>query len=103
VREEPKDAATALIAAGEHWDPVEEQLAIATIQERMFGRPRRPKSVARYILLEPVGGGAMGLVWRAYDPTLDRRVAVKLIRAVPGARAEAHAALLREAQTIAGI
>ncbi|HWB78074.1 MAG TPA: serine/threonine-protein kinase, partial [Nannocystaceae bacterium] len=103
MREEQDEAATALLAAAERWDPVEERLAIAGIQERMFGRPRRPKSVARYILLEPLGGGAMGLVWRAYDPTLDRKVAVKLIRAVPGARAEAHAALLREAQTIAGV
>ncbi len=103
MKGDSRDPTPALLAGGERWDPLEEQLAIAGIQERMFGRPCRPKAVARYLLLEPVGGGAMGLVWRAYDPTLDRKVAVKLIRAVPGARAEAHAALLREAQTIAGI
>jgi eukaryotic-like serine/threonine-protein kinase len=37
--------------------------------------------VGRYIVLEPLGAGAMGLVLLAYDPTLDRRVALKLIGA----------------------
>ncbi|MFI9611569.1 serine/threonine-protein kinase [Streptomyces sp. NPDC052023] len=33
----------------------------------------------RYQLQEPIGRGAMGEVWRAYDETLGRRVAVKLL------------------------
>ncbi|OXM65391.1 serine/threonine-protein kinase [Amycolatopsis vastitatis] len=31
----------------------------------------------RYRLLEPIGGGAMGTVWRAQDEKLDRTVAIK--------------------------
>ncbi|MEV4144636.1 protein kinase [Amycolatopsis sp. NPDC049691] len=31
----------------------------------------------RYRLLEPIGGGAMGTVWRAQDEMLDRTVAIK--------------------------
>ncbi|MCA9709110.1 MAG: tetratricopeptide repeat protein [Myxococcales bacterium] len=59
--------------------------------------------VGRYRVLDCVGVGAMGVVYAAYDPELDRRVALKLLR---GARDDAgsqgrNARLLREAQVLA--
>src|SRR5262245_49585693 len=36
--------------------------------------------VDRYRILELAGRGAMGAVYAAYDPDLDRRVAIKLLR-----------------------
>src|SRR5215467_8231373 len=63
--------------------------------------PRRGGGIARYTLLEMVGQGAMGSVFEAHDPQLDRRVALKLVRrdrlALPGARKR----LAREARAMA--
>ncbi|MBX7082366.1 MAG: serine/threonine protein kinase [Nannocystaceae bacterium] len=39
-------------------------------------------AVGRYIVLERVGLGSYGVVYSAYDPQLDRRVALKLLRRV---------------------
>ena len=37
-------------------------------------------ALGRYIVLDRLGEGAMGVVYAAYDPQLDRRVALKLIK-----------------------
>jgi tetratricopeptide (TPR) repeat protein/tRNA A-37 threonylcarbamoyl transferase component Bud32 len=58
-----------------------------------------PRSVGRYLLIEEIGKGGMGSVYSAFDPELERRVAIKLI----DARAEPRARLRREAQAIARV
>jgi tetratricopeptide (TPR) repeat protein len=40
----------------------------------------QPKEVGRYLIGTRIGAGAMGVVYRAYDPRLDRKVALKLLR-----------------------
>src|SRR6266576_2417390 len=59
----------------------------------------------RYRLAEPIGRGAMGVVWRAKDQLLDRDVAVKEVRFNPALgeaeRANAYQRTLREARTAA--
>ncbi|MCY1068993.1 serine/threonine-protein kinase [Nannocystis sp. RBIL2] len=63
----------------------------------------RALQLTRYVLMRRLGAGGMGVVYLAYDPSLDRKVAIKLLRVAPGdgpAQA-AHARLLREAQALA--
>jgi tetratricopeptide (TPR) repeat protein len=60
--------------------------------------------LGRYVLLERIGVGGMGMVFAAHDPELDRKVALKLLRSDwnegPGA-AEVRSRLWREAQALA--
>jgi predicted Ser/Thr protein kinase len=59
-------------------------------------------SIGRYTVLGLVGRGGLGEVYAAYDPDLDRRVALKLMRAEAGARDDGgQERLRREAQAIA--
>jgi serine/threonine protein kinase len=63
-------------------------------------------AVGRYLVLAAVGVGAMGVVYEAYDPKLDRKVALKLVRldAPEGLRREAaQERLLKEARAIARV
>jgi eukaryotic-like serine/threonine-protein kinase len=64
----------------------------------------RGAEIGRYVVLTLVGRGGMGDVYAAYDPELDRKVAVKLLRTRHSAgqgASEGRTRLLREAQAIA--
>ncbi|EDM75050.1 serine/threonine kinase family protein [Plesiocystis pacifica SIR-1] len=77
--------------------------------------PRRPslregpgdagRQLGRYVLLERVGAGGMGIIYAAWDPHLDRKLALKLLspkrHADPGQSRHAEARMLREAQALA--
>jgi serine/threonine protein kinase/tetratricopeptide (TPR) repeat protein len=68
------------------------------------GRPLgRGDTVGRYVVLERIGVGGMGEVFAAYDPELDRKIAVKLLLATRGDMhmSAGPARLLREAQAMA--
>ncbi|MDI1442595.1 serine/threonine-protein kinase [Polyangium sp. 6x1] len=60
--------------------------------------------LGRYMILETLGAGGMGVVFAAYDPELDRKVALKILRPEILQRAPgAELRLMREAQAMARI
>jgi hypothetical protein len=91
-----------------------EGLAAAHTEVATPSDPRRPSRLAtvpppgerigRYAVLDVLGRGGMGVVVSAYDPELDRRVAIKLVSAAGEvARAERRERLVREARAMAKI
>jgi tetratricopeptide (TPR) repeat protein len=63
--------------------------------------------VDRYVVLNRLGAGGMGVVYAAYDPELDRKLALKIIRRSAGdgdaAARELQERLKREAQAMARV
>lgn len=74
------------------------QVLRARLQERLFGIEVAAITLGRFQLLELLGKGGMGVVYRAYDPLLDRRVAVKVV-AIDGD--DARQRMIREAKALA--
>jgi tetratricopeptide (TPR) repeat protein len=63
----------------------------------------RGNIIDRYVILAHLGHGGMGVVYAAYDPELDRKVAIKLLlpQRAGGFDDAGRARLLREAQALA--
>jgi len=70
----------------------------AALELRLFGTPPPPLRVGRFVLVDVLGRGGMGIVYRAVDPDLDRVVAIKLLDARLGV---SEARLLHEARALA--
>ena len=91
---------------GSYFDEVTQGDAAVTVADGETPAPDehapfvRGSGLDRYVVLETLGKGGMGLVLAAYDPKLDRRVALKLLRQ-RSSSPENHARMLREAQSLA--
>jgi len=77
-----------------------EAVAEANLARRLFGEQRQAPRIGRFAILSPLGEGGMGAVFMAYDETLDRRVAVKLLHAHAVDDA-ARARIVREGRAMA--
>jgi len=72
--------------------------------DRPSALPVEGTSIGRYTVIDKVGSGGMGIVYRARDPSLHREVAIKLVRParMKGKGGAQHRArLLREARAMA--
>ncbi|MEM9462090.1 MAG: serine/threonine-protein kinase [Myxococcota bacterium] len=88
------------VFASERDDPND---PMTTVEARIIGAPfqapPRPTMLGRYVVLGTLGQGGMGTVLEAFDRTLDRKVAVKVLHEDLGP--EHTARLLREARAMA--
>ncbi|HEX8106278.1 MAG TPA: protein kinase, partial [Kofleriaceae bacterium] len=82
--------------------PNASSLRKAQVRAALFHKSE-PIRIGRFILLEPLGAGAMGEIYAAYDEQLDRKVALKLVRGGSPLTVKADERLLREAQTLAQV
>lgn len=83
-------------------DPATEDTVTAAeaSHNRVPGSLKRGDALGRYVILDRLGAGGMAVVYAAFDPELDRRVALKIV-APSHASMEARERLQREAQAIA--
>ena len=69
---------------------------------RKRSKSQPPERLGRYVVLREIGRGGMGVVWTAYDPKLDRKVAIKLLKR-SAKRRVLRARFVREARALARI
>lgn len=88
------------VRATEVWQPTGERAPVAAAPEASPAVSR----IGRFLVLREIGAGGMGVVFEAYDPELERKVAIKLLHGAPGqpdSGSPEAVRLLREAQAIA--
>ena len=96
--------ADAALAVGEPSNEATKHVTPAAERGKERGPLPRGTVLGRYVLLDLIGRGGLGQVYTAYDPELDRKVAIKLLR--PSNKdvtlgSDAQRWLMREAQAMA--
>lgn len=85
---------------------LERVVAFEAIRAQLFAGPRQPVSIGRFTITARVGHGGMGTVYAAFDPQLERKVAIKVVRDLGGTPQDvehARRSLEREARAAAGV
>ncbi len=71
----------------------------AKLRAALFDEPMAAERIGRFTVIRTLGSGGMGIVLEAYDSSLDRRLAIKLLR--EGVSSRNTRRLEREAQALA--
>ncbi|MCB9714308.1 MAG: protein kinase [Myxococcales bacterium] len=82
--------------------PSQERTELGEGEQASREEVAEPTRIGRFVVIKRIGEGGMGMVYAAYDDTLDRKVAVKLLHPRGSeASPDAQARLIREAQALA--
>ena len=84
-------------------DPSYSKEELTTSVIRGSGGGKKPRKIAHFEILDQLGAGGMGVVYRARDEVLEREVALKLIRPLAAGDKEVRHRFLREARLAASI
>ena len=97
---DPVDAIAAALRDGD--EPATESATSPPQQGRARRLPRMARGtvIGRYVVIDLLGQGGMGDVYAAYDPELDRRIALKLVRDLTG---QGRERLIAEAKAMARV
>jgi serine/threonine protein kinase len=82
------------------------ELAASQPETAVLAAPRGPGEIGwmgPYRVLEILGSGSTGIVFRAEDPQLQRQVALKVLRPAAAASPESRRRFLREARAVAAL
>ena len=87
---------------GEDEATVQAAAGVLETKDEDLGQTLPGRTLGRYLIIEQVGKGALGAVFAAYDPELDRRVAIKVLhRNVSADDAQLRDNLRQEARIMA--
>ena len=90
--------------AAPSYDELDANRVLGRVLEGVLDRKVEPIRAGRYVLLDALGQGGLGTVYAAWDPEIDRKVAIKLIRAdTTDGLDDVQARLRREAQALAKV
>ncbi|MEM7160229.1 MAG: tetratricopeptide repeat protein [Myxococcota bacterium] len=90
-----------LVAIRHDGDPLDRQAVLAQVQQGLFSDAEDPLQLGRFEVTSRLGAGASGVVYAAYDPKLERKIALKLLRPDGDLGDGARQRLIREAQALA--
>ncbi len=77
-----------------------DHISFVESQSHANAEPKSKDVIGRFELRRLLGQGAQSKVWLAFDPRMEREVAIKVMRTVPGSDEKAVAQWLQEARSV---